>query len=173
MSCSSTDCPLFRYCENAVPTLNSSAIPYASYGSGGTGIETGYWCGPNGNYRLFKPIGMPDTYGTTARRSMEKHTVSLFRGYKGEKRFYLFFKNAIDINHLSNCSDKFVVGYISDVDGIEYHGKLTLHMENFSYGAINLLSFDFIEPVESEITLLKGFAESNSIPFPSKNPSEK
>ena len=173
MSCISTDCPLFRYCKNAIPTLNSSGIPYASYATGDSTGRNDYWCGPNGKYRMFQPIGMPNVHGTTVKHPPEQPAVSLFRGYKGEKRFYLLFEHAVDVKQLSNCSDKFMAGYLSTADSIEYQGKLTLHMENFSYGAINLLSFDFIEPVESEITLLKGFAKDTSMFFPTKSPSAK
>lgn len=160
MSCISAKCPLFYCCENARPKLNDSGVPYASYATGDSTGRNDYWCGPNGKFRLFKPIGTQQTIHTTTEEpTVDTQAVSLFRAYKGQKVFYLLFNTHTTLEQLINSSEKFVLGSISDkgCECTESNARKVFHIEDFNCGAVNLRSFDFIEYVSGEIVFLKGF----------------
>lgn len=161
MSCISTECPLFRCCEKALPKMNDTGIPYASYATGDSTGRNEYWCGPDGKYRMFQPIGTRQAVhnATIENPAVNSNTVSLFCAYRGPKAFYLLFNTSVTLEQLINSSEKFVLGSISEkgCETIESSERKTFHIEDFNYGAINLHSFDFIECVTGEIIFLKGF----------------
>lgn len=160
MSCISTECPLFHCCENALPKMNDTGIPYASYGTGDSTGRNNYWCGPNGKYRMFQLIGTEQTVHTANGEPTDhENGVSLFRVYKGSKTFYLLFDSPITLERLIKSSERFVLGHISEkeYETIESNERKMFHLEDFDYGAINIQSFDFIECVTGEIVFLKGF----------------
>lgn len=63
MSCSSYDCKKFSTCKKAIVNAKDnevwSAVPWASYGSGGSDIQPYYHCGEAGKYKLYEQVEHP------------------------------------------------------------------------------------------------------------------
>ena len=56
--CISADCPKYSSCAQAI-NLDSKVqdgVDWASYGGGSSDGDLDFYCGPNGNFKLYTPI---------------------------------------------------------------------------------------------------------------------